>query len=55
MRIQIKTNKPVKDNDVKALYLLNYALKISSSERMRKANLDFILTGWGFHETEDKV
>jgi hypothetical protein len=48
MRIEIKTaTKPIKDNDIKALYLLNLALKISS-DRMRKANLDFVLSKHGF-------
>lgn len=41
MRIEIKTNGPVKDNDVKALYLINEAMKISTP-RMRKANLKFV-------------
>lgn len=42
MRVEIKTNGKVKDNDIKALYLLREALKISTP-RMIKANLDFAL------------
>jgi hypothetical protein len=45
MRIEIKTKGKVKDNDVRALYLLNEAMKISS-EKMRKANLDYIKSKW---------
>lgn len=41
MRIEIKTKGPVKDNDVKALYLLEEAMRISSNH-MKKANLRFI-------------
>lgn len=46
MRIDIKTKTPVKDQDIKALYLLQHAMEISSP-RMRKANLDFITSKWG--------
>lgn len=43
MRIEIKTGgKPVKDKDLKAVYLINAALKMSS-DRMRQANLDFAI------------
>jgi hypothetical protein len=45
MRIEIKTNGQVKDNDIKALYLLQEAMKLSS-DRMRKANMDFIKSKW---------
>jgi hypothetical protein len=45
MRVEIKTNGPVKDNDVKALYLLQKALEISTA-RMRKHNLNFIIDKW---------
>lgn len=41
MRIEIKTKTPVKDNDIKALYLIEEAMRLSS-ERMRKANLKFV-------------
>lgn len=42
MRVEIKTNGKVKDNDIKAIYLLREAIKISTP-RMIKANLDFAL------------
>lgn len=40
MRIEIKTKTPVKDNDIKALYLIKEAMKISTP-RMLNANLKF--------------
>lgn len=43
MRIEIKTNGPVKDIDIKALYLIAEAMKISSSPKMQKANLNFFI------------
>lgn len=45
MRIDIKTNGPVKDNDVRALYLIQKAMEISSP-RMRKANIEFVKSKW---------
>jgi hypothetical protein len=42
MRIEIKTKSPVRDNDIKALYLLKKALELSSPH-MIKANLNFVL------------
>jgi hypothetical protein len=46
MRINIKTGgKPIKDKDIKALYILNYAMQIST-DKMLKANLDFVLSKW---------
>jgi hypothetical protein len=46
MRIEIPTGgKPIKDPDIKAVYLLNHALKIST-ERMAKANLQFVISKW---------
>jgi hypothetical protein len=46
MRVNIKTKgKPIKDADIKALYLLDHALKISS-DKMRQANLNFVLSKW---------
>ena len=42
MRVDIKTNGPVKDNDIKALYLLREALRISTP-RMVEANLKFAI------------
>ncbi len=45
MRIDIKTKSKIKDPDIKALYILDYALKLST-DRMRKANIEFILSKW---------
>lgn len=45
MRINIKTKGKIKDNDIKALYLLQEAMRISS-DRMRAANLDLIAKKW---------
>lgn len=42
MRIDIKTNGKVKDRDIRALYLLDAALKMSTP-RMVKANIDFAI------------
>ena len=53
MRIEIKTDDPVKDVDLKALFILHYALLISS-KRMRQANLNFILDKWGFQPAQTK-
>lgn len=46
MRIEIKTPKPVRDRDMKALYLINLAMKLSTP-RMRKANARFVLDKYG--------
>lgn len=46
MRIDIKTKGKVKDNDIKALYMLNAGIKMSS-ERMIVANLIFVLGKYG--------
>lgn len=43
MRVEIKTNGPVKDPDIKALYLLDHALKIST-DKMIRANVRFVLS-----------
>ena len=43
MRIEIKTNGRVKDPDIKALYLLDAALKMST-DRMVNANLEFAIS-----------
>lgn len=44
MRIEIPTGKkPVKDKDIKVLYILDYAMKLSS-DRMLKANLEFVIS-----------
>jgi hypothetical protein len=46
MRIEIKTNGvPIKDKDIKALYVLDYAMQLSS-DRMLKANLEFAVSKW---------
>lgn len=42
MRIEIKTGKPVKDKDIRALYLLKAALEMSTP-RMIQANLNFAI------------
>lgn len=46
MRIDIKTKGKVKDPDIKALYLISEAMKISSP-RMRKVNAKFVLAKYG--------
>jgi hypothetical protein len=46
MRIEIKTNGPIKDKDIKALYLIKKAMEMSSP-RMRKANLKFVADKFG--------
>ena len=46
MRIEIKTGGlPIKDKDIKVLYILDYAMQISS-DRMLKANLKFAISKW---------
>ena len=47
MRINIKTSKPIKDPDLRALYLFEEAKKESTCLRMLKANLDFFLGRMG--------
>lgn len=47
MRLNIKTKTPVKDKDIKALYILQHAMEIST-DRMRQANLQYIADKWGF-------
>jgi hypothetical protein len=42
MRVDIKTNGPVKDKDIRALYLIREALEISTP-RMIEANLMFAI------------
>lgn len=41
MRINIKTKKPIKDKDVKALYVIGYALEKLASPRMKIPTLEF--------------
>lgn len=45
MRIEIKTKTPVRDQDIKALYLIQKAMEISSP-RMRKLNMKLISEKW---------
>lgn len=46
MRIDIKTNaKQVKDPDIRALYIMDYAMRLST-HRMAKANVEFVLSKW---------
>lgn len=45
MRVSIKTKGPVKDKDIKAIYLMNEAMKMSS-DKMREANMKFIAGKW---------
>lgn len=42
MRIEIKTERKVRDNDMKAIYLMREAMRISSPH-MRIANAQFAL------------
>jgi len=52
MRININTNgKPLKDADVRALYLLLYALD-SSTPKMKIANLRYIADRFGYDITK---
>ena len=46
MRINIKTNSIVRDKDVRALYMIDAAIK-QSTPRMREANLQFIADRYG--------
>lgn len=48
MRIEIKTGKkPVKDKDIRALYLISHALD-NSTERMKYHNLNFFVDKLGY-------
>lgn len=49
MRVEIKTNGAVRDRDVKAVYLLDHVISKLSSKRMVKANLEFVLSKYGFN------
>ena len=48
MRIEIKTKGKVTNPDIRALYLLIYALDYQSTPRMRKANLQFVADRMGY-------
>lgn len=47
MRINIKTKTPVKDKEIKALYIIGYAFELISP-RMIKPTLDFIASHFGY-------
>lgn len=48
MRIDIKTDKPIKDKEIRALYLIAYAFEHLISARMVKPTLDFFASHYGF-------
>lgn len=48
MRIEIKTKSPVKDKDIKALYILKAGMD-ASAERMRLINLQYIADRYGMY------
>lgn len=50
MRVEIKTKGKVKDKEIRAVYILNEGLK-QSSDRMRVANLNFVLGKYGLTVT----
>ena len=52
MRIEIKTNKPIRDREMKGMYLINHAFKLISP-RMIKPTLDFWAGHFGFKVTRD--
>ena len=47
MRIEIKTKSPVKDRDIKAIYLIGYALKLVD-KRMIKPTLEYFADYFGY-------
>lgn len=47
MRIDIKTKTPVKDKDIRALWILSYAMSLVS-ERMIYATLQFLADHYGY-------
>lgn len=48
MRVDIKTDKRIVDRDIKALYILNFALNNFSTPKMKIANLRFIAYREGY-------
>ncbi len=51
MRVNIPTGgKPVKDKDIKALYLMQKAMEICSDEKMRTASIKFITSKWKLNQ-----
>jgi hypothetical protein len=53
MRIEIKTPSPIKDNDIRGLYILAYAMSIISP-RMIRASLEFLASHYGLTVIEKK-
>lgn len=54
MRIEIKTAAPVRDDDIRALYLIEKAMQISTP-RMRQANLRLVLNrDWREFDRENR-
>ena len=51
MRIEIKTKKPIRDREIRALYIIAYALYLVSP-RMKKATLEFFASHFGFTVVE---
>jgi hypothetical protein len=48
MKFEIKIDgRSVKDKDLRALYLIAFGARLST-ERMRKANLEFIVGSFGY-------
>ena len=47
MRINIKTTKPVKDKELKAMYIIGYALGLVS-KRMIEPTLSFFAGEYGY-------
>ena len=55
MRIEIPTNgKPVKDPDIRALFLLDKALQMST-DKMLRANLDYMISKYHKQYFKEKV
>lgn len=48
MRVNIKTSSPVKDKDIKAMYIMNEGVMMST-DRMREINLKLIADKYGYH------
>jgi hypothetical protein len=47
MRINIKTKKPIKDKEIKALFIIGYALELISP-RMIRPTLEFFVSHFGY-------
>lgn len=48
MRVDVKTKGPVRDKEIKAMYLISFCLEHLVSERMREATLRFFCGRYGF-------